>query len=86
MRRSIFAMGFVAMAALSMPWALQAHDSSSRRDGASQTMGSGMMKGNGQMGQMMDHCSQMMQGNSGRPNDQWRDSASPKGNPTEKQR
>jgi hypothetical protein len=33
----------------------------------------GMMKMKGQMGQMMDHCNNMM-GNS-RPNDQWRKNA-----------
>lgn len=39
-----------------------------------------MMEGMPQMGDMMDHCSQMMNGGmdggSGRPNEQWRENAS----------
>ena len=40
-------------------------------------MGGGMMNMMGQMGQMMEHCTQMMGGaaddhGSGKPNDQWR--------------
>ncbi len=47
-------------------------------------MSPGMMNGDGQMGQMMDHCSQMMQGASARPNEQWRDGAPPSGGQSEK--
>ena len=41
------------------------------------TMGGGMMNMMGQMGQMMEHCNQMMQGSADgngakKPNDQWR--------------
>jgi len=36
----------------------------------------------GQMSRMMDHCNQMMQGQSGRPNDQWRDGSPPAGGET----
>jgi hypothetical protein len=69
----MLAMGFAAVAAFSVPLALQAHDSSSGRDGRSQMMGSGMMNRMGQMSDMMDHCNGMMQGASARPNEQWRD-------------
>lgn len=82
MRSSMFASGMaVTMAvALSMPSTLLAHDSSSQRDGGGGSMmGSGMMGMMGQGSRMMDHCSQMMQGASGRPNEQWRDSSPPAG-------
>lgn len=67
----------VAAAAVSIPFAAWAHDSAAPR-GPQDSNGSGM-------GQMMDHCSQMMQGNSSRPNDQWRDNAPPTGHSTKKQ-
>lgn len=77
MRKSMLVAGVATMAAMfALPSALQAHDSSNRRDGGSQMPGSGMM---GQMSQMMDHCSQMMQGSSTRPNEQWRDGTPPAG-------
>lgn len=81
MRRSIFAVGAAATmaVALAIPSALQAHDTKPQRDGGGSMMGPGMMNGNGQMGQMMDHCNQMMGGNSGRPNEQWRDDGPPAG-------
>ena len=77
MRSWKFVTAFAAAAAVSIPLAVWAHDDAAPRDHRG-SMGSGM-------GQMMDHCSQMMQGNSGKPNDQWRDNAPPAGNSTEKQ-
>lgn len=84
MRRSKFAAGAaVAMAvALSMPSALQARDSSSPHGEGGSMMGPGMMDMQG--GRMMDHCSQMMQGAAGRPNEQWRNSTPPAGGQTDK--
>lgn len=80
MRRSMFAVTAVALAAaFSLPSALQAHDSGSSRNEGGSMMGQGMMNGMGQMNQMMDHCSQMMQGRSAKPNEQWRDEAPPAG-------
>ena len=81
MRRSVFAVGIAtAMAvALSMPLTLQAHDTSKPRGEGGSMMGPGMMNGKGQMSQMMDHCMQMMQGASSRPNEQWRESTPPAG-------
>ncbi len=86
MPRSTFVMSIAAVVAvaLSLPSALQAHDTASPRGEGGSMMGPGMMNGMGQMGQMMDHCSQMMQGASGRPNDQWRDGVPPAGGQTEK--
>lgn len=81
MRKSVFAAGVAAAmaAALSMPSTLQAHDTSSPRGERGSMMGPGMMNGKGQMSQMMDHCAQMMQGASSRPNEQWRESTPPAG-------
>ena len=81
MRRSMFAIGVAAAMAmaLSMPLTLQAHDTSSPRGEGRSMMGAGMMNGKGQMSQMMDHCMQMMQGASSRPNEQWREGAPPAG-------
>ncbi|MPZ31341.1 MAG: hypothetical protein GEV13_10150 [Rhodospirillales bacterium] len=81
MRRSVFAVGIAAAmaVALSMPSTLQAHDTSSPRGEGGSMMGPGMMNGNGQMSQMMDHCNQMMQGASGKPNEQWREGSPPAG-------
>jgi Spy/CpxP family protein refolding chaperone len=78
----MFAAGMAAAmaVALSMPSALQARDAANPRS----EMGPGMMNGNGQMSQMMDHCNQMMQGTSGRPNEQWRDDSPPAGGQTKK--
>ncbi len=86
MRKSAFAVGIAAAmaVALSMPSMLQAHDTSSPRGEGGSMMGPGMMNGNGQMNQMMDHCNQMMQGASGRPNEQWRDDNPPAGGETKK--
>lgn len=83
--RSLFAASTAAVLAigLSLPSVLQARDTPSQRDGGSSMMGSGM-KGMGQMGQMMDHCNQMMQGTSGRPNERWRDDRPAQGNRTDK--
>lgn len=84
MRRLMFAAGVAAATAvaLSLPSMLQAHDTgSSRREGGSM-MGPGMMNG---MSQMMDHCSQMMQGAS-RPNEQSRDGTPPANGKTGKER
>lgn len=83
MRRSMFALGVAAAmaVALSIPSALQAHDTASPRGEGGSMMSPGMMN---KMGQMMDHCSQIMQGASGRPNDQWRDGAPPASGGTEK--
>lgn len=84
MRRSVFAAGVAAVmtVALSMPLTLQAHDTASPRGEGGSMMGPGMMNGKGQMSQMsqmMDHCMQMMQGASGRPNEQWREGSPPAG-------
>jgi len=83
MRKSMFAASVTTAMAmvLSLSPALQAHDTSSSRGERGSMMGPEMMKG---MGQMMDHCSQMMQGSTGRPNEQWRESPPPKGGQTEK--
>jgi hypothetical protein len=64
-------------AAASMPSLLWAHDNARPRGDGGSMMGSGM-------GQMMDHCSQMMQGNSSRPNEQWRDNPPPANGRTER--
>jgi len=81
MRRSMFAAGVAAAmaVALSIPSALQARDAASPRSEGGSMMGPGMMNGKGQMSQMMDHCNQMMQGTSGRPNEQWREGSPPAG-------
>lgn len=88
MRKSVFAIGVAAIvaAALSLPSALQARDttSSPRKDGGSMMGGSGMMNMKGQTGEMMDHCTRMMQGASGKPNEQWRENAPPAGGETER--
>lgn len=86
MRKSMFAAGVAAAmaVALSLPSALQAHDTGSSRSEGGSMMGPGMMNGMGQMGQMMGHCSQMMQGASQRPNEQWREGAPPAGGQNEK--
>lgn len=83
MPRLTFTMSIAAAVAtaLAMPLALQAHDAASPPGKEGSMMGPGMM---GQMSQMMDHCSQMMQGTSGKPNDQWRDGTPPAGGQTEK--
>ena len=80
MRRSMFAVAV----ALSVPSALQAHDdtTSPRKEGGSMMGGSGMINMMGQMGEMMDHCNRMMQGASGKPNEQWRNSTQPSGDQT----
>ena len=87
MRSSRFAMGMAAAmaVALSMPSTLLAHDNASPHSQGGSMMGQGMM-GQGMMGQgggMMDHCSQMMQGASSRPNEQWRNSSPPAGGQNE---
>lgn len=88
MRKSMFAAGVAAVvaAALSLPSALQAHDdtSSPRQEGGSMMGGPGMMNMMGQMSEMMDHCNRMMQGSSGKPNEQWRQGTPPTGGETEK--
>lgn len=86
MRKSIVAASVAAAmaAALSVPSALQARDGASPREGEGSMKGSGMMKDMGQMDQMMDHCSQMMQGASSRPNEQWRDDTPAPGGRTDK--
>jgi hypothetical protein len=66
-------------AAASMPSVLRAHDNASPRGDGNSMMGSGM-------GQMKDHCSQMMQGASSRPNEQWRDNPPPANGGTERKR
>lgn len=86
MRKSLFAAGVTAAmaAALTLPSALQARDTGSSHGEGGSMIGPGMMNGNGQMSQMMDHCNRMMQGASGRPNEQWREGAPPTGGQTEK--
>lgn len=86
MSRSMFAAGVAATmaVALSMPSALQADDTGSSRGGGGSMMGQGMMNHMEQMSQMMDDCRQMMQGASGRPNEQWRDGTPPAGGQGEK--
>lgn len=81
MRRSVFAAGVAAAVAvaLSMPSTLRAQDTSNPRGERGSTMSPGMTNGKGQMSQMMDHCMQMMQGASGRPNEQWREGTPPAG-------
>jgi hypothetical protein len=83
MRSSMFAVGVAATmaAAFAIPSALQAHDTSSPRGEGNSMMGPSILNN---MGQMMDHCSQMMQGASSRPNDQWRDNSPPASGGTEK--
>ena len=83
MRKSMYALSVAAMAAMfALPLAVQAHDSS-KRDERGQMMGSGTM---GQMSQMMDHCSRMMQeSSSAAPNEQWRDGGPQNGDHNEKQ-
>ncbi len=80
MRRSMFATGAAAItaAALSLPSALQAHDdtTSPRKERDAMMGGSGMSE-------MMDHCNRMMQGTSGKPNEQWRQGTPPAGGETE---
>jgi hypothetical protein len=87
MRKSMFAAGVAAVvaAALSLPSALRAHDdtSSPRQEGGSMVGGPGMNM-MGQMSEMMDHCNRMMQGSSGKPNEQWRQGTPPAGGETEK--
>lgn len=86
MPRSTFAMSIAAAVAavLVMPSTLQAHDAANPRDEGGSMTGSDMMNMKGQMNQMMDHCSQMMQGTSAKPNDLWRDGTPPAGGQTEK--
>ncbi len=85
MRKSMFATGVAAIVAtaLSLPSALQAHDTASPRGEGGSKMGPGMMN---QMGGMMDHCNQMMGGSSSRPNEQWRDGTPPANGKTGKER
>lgn len=71
------AAALIASAALAP--ALYAHDSGSSDEHDGSMMGPGMMNMMGQMSQMMDNCSEMMQGTmgdgSGKPNEQWRKDA-----------
>lgn len=85
MRNSMFATGVAAIVAtaLSLPSALQAHDTASPRGEGGSKTSPGMMN---QMGGMMDHCNQMMGGSSGRPNEQWRDRTPPANGKTGKDR
>ena len=89
MRKSVFATGVAAImaVALSLPSALRAHDdtTSPRKEGDSMMGGSGMMNMMGQMSEMMDHCNRMMQGTSGKPNEQWREGTPPSGGTEKKQ-
>jgi len=73
-----FATMFLAAATLHA----QEPDRSQGKEGP--MMAPGTMNMMGQMSRMMDHCNQMMQGDSGRPNDQWRDGAPPAGGETGK--
>lgn len=84
MRKSMYALSVAAMAAIfALPSAVQAHDSSKQRDERGQMKGSGTM---GQMSQMMDHCSRMMQdSSSAAPNEQWRDGGTQSGDHTDRQ-
>jgi hypothetical protein len=75
----------VVAAVASVPSRVQAHDNAGTNGAASDpTMGRGMMNMPEKTGEMMDHCSRMMQGDSGKPNDQWRDGIPPTGGQTEK--
>lgn len=79
---------FVAAAALVIGFApapaLHAEESSTPQESHDSMMSPGMMGGDSmmnmmedmsQMEDMMDHCSQMMSGGSGKPNEQWRKNA-----------
>ncbi len=77
MSKSTFALTAVTAiaAAFLVSSALHAQDTGKSHDNGAPMMRSGTMNMMGQMGQMMDHCSGMMQRDSKRPNDQWRDGA-----------
>lgn len=80
MNRPTLAIGFVAAAAFFASLAVQAQDAGDmhRHDPPAAGSGRDDMTGHArQMSQMMDHCRQMMQGASARPNDQWRDDNPP---------
>lgn len=75
----------VATALASVPSRVQARDNAGTKGTASDPkVGRGLMNMPEKAGEMMDHCSQMMQGDSGKPNDQWRDGTPPTDNRTEK--
>ena len=75
----IVAVSAAIIAGVGTASALYAHESEKSREHGGSMMEQGMMGKGGMMGmtgpQMMDHCSQMMQGAMGgaeKPNEQWR--------------